>query len=42
MEKECPRETLVTKAEYTMIDEPGQTFEEAVRSFLWFLLLVQS
>ena len=35
--KEGPREMFETKADYTMIDEPGQTFEDAVWSVLWFL-----
>ena len=28
--KEGPRETLAPKADYTMIDEPGKTFKDAV------------
>ena len=40
--KEGPRETLATKADYTMIDEPGKTFKDAVRSVLWFALIYES
>ena len=40
--KEGPRETLATKADYTMIDKPGKTFKDAVRSVLWFALIYES